>query len=869
MNYYCLLATRLSFACLLLFGACRPIEINYFKASPQTVSIGDSVRFVWELSKIRRSESLYILDQSSAQKYYPDKIKLKDTFSILPKSSGSYTLTVEMRAKSRKKEADKPEKITRSTYVNLTYDVLMGTDSLVAGEVGQLEWIINRNSTNRRIVALQEGKVVKEWRNVKSNGLLDVNPFRNTTYRIYYKMGDNMQSLDHFIKVKNAMFTGSQEVIFGDQAQLIWRLHPKFEEAEIYELDAKQNIRKTHKVGNKGVLAVNPKRSSSYILAYGDEPKTKVLHRIEILQGKLNGNKFIPKGETAVLIWQINPQAEDAWIEGQDGGGSLVKLQTQLQPEGKIEVEPLLKNNRYDLCVKFAGEVWRYSHFIKVQTPPRPFIKQVKNLAELPADQKIDMEIFEYDRSNYPQEIRFKVLVTDNKGSFISGLADNDSLAKQYFRRIVDRVAGRSQEIDNFQVKEINQNLSKPYSLAMSLDYSGSMWGNIPALELAVKKMIEQKASEDEVTITKFDDNLVNKISNERDTLQIMKQMRKEDNLGGCTALFAGANESMRNIKTDKKRKTMLLFTDGWDNSSMMYEGTHATRAIDLVKKARALGFKIYPVSFGRGVNAKVMSAIGVLTDAKPYFLKDESEIAGLYEEFPRLMHNYYEVVYKPVASEGAHVTELTFFDGEKEKTTLGQTHIGENYSDPETYEDVNFDPSESSYSYNSTPSLTTASPNTNSNANINPPSTSPSNTPPIVTNQPQTPPSEPIPNVEQVPTPKPKYTPQVVALFDFESHEIEEKYLPKLERIVDYLKRNSEVIIEVRGHSDLQGTLEGCKEISRKRAEIITNYLKEQGIAEERLMLRALGRSEPVWFKENEDWQKRENRRVEILILE
>ncbi len=84
-----------------------------------------------------------------------------------------------------------------------------------------------------------------------------------------------------------------------------------------------------------------------------------------------------------------------------------------------------------------------------------------------------------------------------------------------------------------------------------------------------------------------------------------------------------------------------------------------------------------------------------------------------------------------------------------------------------------------------------------------------------------------------------------------------------------DLLKKNDNLVIDIRGHSDDQGTAKINKKISFRRAEIIKNFLiKRFGIVEDRIIARGYSDNMPVTNNDTAKGRRR-NRRVEIVLTD
>jgi outer membrane protein OmpA-like peptidoglycan-associated protein len=115
----------------------------------------------------------------------------------------------------------------------------------------------------------------------------------------------------------------------------------------------------------------------------------------------------------------------------------------------------------------------------------------------------------------------------------------------------------------------------------------------------------------------------------------------------------------------------------------------------------------------------------------------------------------------------------------------------------------------------------------------------------------------------------KPVTVPQTVVAFEFDKSFIHSDFYEGLSKYVRYLKVHNNALVYITGHSDLTGTDERCWGISEERIENVRRYFLAQGIAANRILSKAYGRSNPVWKKEKFEWQARENRRVDLIVYE
>jgi outer membrane protein OmpA-like peptidoglycan-associated protein len=99
---------------------------------------------------------------------------------------------------------------------------------------------------------------------------------------------------------------------------------------------------------------------------------------------------------------------------------------------------------------------------------------------------------------------------------------------------------------------------------------------------------------------------------------------------------------------------------------------------------------------------------------------------------------------------------------------------------------------------------------------------------------------------------------------------EIMEESYAQLNRLRDLLLLNPQLNIEIHGHVNLdENSAKKAQKLSKQRAEMVKNYLVQNGVAAKRLYPIGFGSSKPVYKKPKDEEEKEANRRVEILIKE
>lgn len=88
----------------------------------------------------------------------------------------------------------------------------------------------------------------------------------------------------------------------------------------------------------------------------------------------------------------------------------------------------------------------------------------------------------------------------------------------------------------------------------------------------------------------------------------------------------------------------------------------------------------------------------------------------------------------------------------------------------------------------------------------------------------------------------------------------------PELELILQFLRQNSNVEIELQGHTDNQGDYDLNLRLSKERAEAVKAYLIKNGVENKRVAGKGFGSTRPLASNTQEHTRKL-NRRVELVI--
>lgn len=101
---------------------------------------------------------------------------------------------------------------------------------------------------------------------------------------------------------------------------------------------------------------------------------------------------------------------------------------------------------------------------------------------------------------------------------------------------------------------------------------------------------------------------------------------------------------------------------------------------------------------------------------------------------------------------------------------------------------------------------------------------------------------------------------------FDFGSTAIAAAFAPTIDRVAEVLRRNPELTLKIRGHTDGVGSAEANAALSQRRADAVRHAIARRGIANSRLAAEGAGESMLI---PDVDPSSRRNRRVEFLRIQ
>jgi OOP family OmpA-OmpF porin len=108
----------------------------------------------------------------------------------------------------------------------------------------------------------------------------------------------------------------------------------------------------------------------------------------------------------------------------------------------------------------------------------------------------------------------------------------------------------------------------------------------------------------------------------------------------------------------------------------------------------------------------------------------------------------------------------------------------------------------------------------------------------------------------------------ELMVSFDFDKSDVKAEYFDEIQKVTDFMKQYSDVVIELEGHTDSRGTPVYNQDLSERRAAAVRQVMIDQfAISSARVSSSGLGESQPA-STNNTDAGRADNRRVMTVII-
>jgi len=103
---------------------------------------------------------------------------------------------------------------------------------------------------------------------------------------------------------------------------------------------------------------------------------------------------------------------------------------------------------------------------------------------------------------------------------------------------------------------------------------------------------------------------------------------------------------------------------------------------------------------------------------------------------------------------------------------------------------------------------------------------------------------------------------------FGFNADDISSEAEEELRLLYNFIKSNSNIVVEIGGHTDKIGIEDYNIKLSKQRAQAVVDYLISKGISEKRLKSKGYGSGKPLATNDDEQEGRELNRRTEFKVI-
>ncbi len=492
-----------------------------------------------------------------------------------------------------------------------------------------------------------------------------------------------------------------------------------------------------------------------------------------------------------------------------------------LQTNGSVKFYPLDKNLKATVPEKYQPDA----------KPPKGYayfyVNNTKQIVKLDtAKLHMLLRSVKIDGNN----VEIQVNLVDQHGNAFIGAAD-PSWKYIWCNLILQDPSFNVRQVKDFVVEE--KNITVPTAYAIVLDHSGSM-GNKRAndLQFGAWQLINKKIGNNAFMLIKYDDKVkvLTGLTTNKALLQRHLNNTGLSGFGGSTALIDAAYIAVRRLAKDTryKRKVVMLFTDGYENSSFF------TKA-ELLDEAINNNIEIDVIGFGKDVNEEYLKDIAYNTGGIYLHIYKTEDLKKIFRDIDYKSRHYYSIKFRTNVK-GKHVALVQLCQDFEKHDSLW----------------VAFD--------TKAPDLP---PEKRHIVPIKKPSIKLTRFEPLII--PRKPKLKPVTNKKVLKDFKNIHFPNI--LFETGSAKILKNDEKGIDEIVAFMKKYPYVYLEIDGHTDNVGTPEFNMELSKKRAEAAKKLIVAKGIAPARIITKGFGDTKPIASNDTEEG-RRLNRRIEFKVL-
>ena len=280
-----------------------------------------------------------------------------------------------------------------------------------------------------------------------------------------------------------------------------------------------------------------------------------------------------------------------------------------------------------------------------------------------------DTTIYNDLPADFPHPVLSLIQIQDNYKHYIHGLAAMDQWlgpediseigvpVNDVWEVITDRHAydenyPANQNVKTmepqFMVAELSQVAGYGISMALAMDYSGSMGWGIYEAEAAAKLLVRKINKNDQVAISKITDKV--KIYQEftSDTTLLMEAIDTPTPNRSGTAVNLGIYETVKACENVTGRRCVVVYTDGLNDMP-------GPSSDEIIALAQELNVTVFTIGLGKEIDEEDLGRIAVETGGYYRRTPSPSSLGLIYEQIYNYINGFYAL---------AHTSTDPFYNG-------------------------------------------------------------------------------------------------------------------------------------------------------------------------------------------------------------
>jgi outer membrane protein OmpA-like peptidoglycan-associated protein len=270
------------------------------------------------------------------------------------------------------------------------------------------------------------------------------------------------------------------------------------------------------------------------------------------------------------------------------------------------------------------------------------FMGSIQPIANLTDSTPVNVFVEQTETS--VNNVKVRVSIIDSNGIYYTGAATKAN--RKIWCLIEEDADGKTYKINDYSITEATKENADPVAIAIVMDHSGSM-GDTRARQMqqAVVSLIKKMRPGDAISLIKYDNKVLTEVALTTEQSQLLSGFKTNglEGFGYTTAVANGVMEAVNQLKNavSFKRKYVVVFTDGKDNSSTVTPKS-------AIKAANKNKIRVMAVNFGANTEPEYMRPFADSTGGKEYHIYSTGEFQLLFEDIYNRVNNYYTIEYTP-----------------------------------------------------------------------------------------------------------------------------------------------------------------------------------------------------------------------------